>query len=104
MAGHEGGHWTTELGDWIRFLRWRKRKFDRRVETTPEPPLPDAHDIDAYALHLEFCDHLIEIVTNPTKYTFVRDSRKRLDTLEPQLAEMRAERGLPAEPRAGVET
>ncbi|KAK4147433.1 uncharacterized protein C8A04DRAFT_24685 [Dichotomopilus funicola] len=100
MAGHEGGHWTTELGDWIRFLRWRKRNFDRRVEDAPEssePPLPDAHDVDAYALHLEFREHLLEIVTNPKKHAFVRDSRKRLDTLEPQLAEMRAERGLPAD-------
>ncbi|KAH6614586.1 hypothetical protein B0J18DRAFT_494180 [Chaetomium sp. MPI-SDFR-AT-0129] len=100
MAGHEGGHWTTELGDWIHFLRWRKRNFDRRVKDvseSSEPPLPDVHDVDAYALHLEFREHLLEIVTNPKKHAFVRDSRKRLDTLELQLAEMRAERGLPAD-------
>ncbi len=102
MAREEGSHWTTELGIWIRFLRWRKWNFDRRVEAAPEssePPLPDPHDVDAYALHLEFRNYLLDTVAIPEKYVLAswRNSRERLDTLEPQLAEMRAERGLPAD-------
>ena len=102
MALEEGSHWTTELGIWIRFLRWRKWNFDRRVEAAPEssePPLPDPHDVDAYALHLEFRNYLLDTVAIPEEYVLAswRNSRERLDTLEPQLAEMRAERGLPAD-------
>ncbi|KAH6618161.1 hypothetical protein B0J18DRAFT_459236 [Chaetomium sp. MPI-SDFR-AT-0129] len=102
MAGDEASHWTSELGVWLLFLSWRKRSFDRRVEAAPEsvePPLPDPYDVDAYALHLEFRKCLLETIAIPEKYIFAHweNSRKRLDTLEPQLAEMRAERGLPAD-------
>ena len=102
-ADDEIVHWARELGGWDRFLKWRKWKFDHRPKDAPdthEPRHCEPSKMEAYALHLKFRTLLLE-----SAEAHKRDwrlgwpgSRARLDTLELQLVELRAERGLPAPP------
>ena len=100
-ASDEFYFWSEQLSVWQRFLRWRTARFERRaaesVETGQPAQLPEPSDVDAYALHLELRTHLLETVALPKESVpgIWHISRNRLDTLEPQLAELRLERGLP---------
>ncbi|OAA53492.1 hypothetical protein SPI_09420 [Niveomyces insectorum RCEF 264] len=100
----EHSFWLHELRVWKFFLRWRevgfeRRNRDRKPGSSPEPPFLEPHKVDAYALHLELRTYLIEGVKFLKEFAPSDwwQCRARLESLEPQLAEMRVERGLPAD-------
>lgn len=98
----EYSFWASELSLWKRFVRWRKWVSNGRPDDAllwMQEALPPDPPVDAYPLHLEFRAYLLEQIEEMAKFPPPpwEEERVRLDTLEEQLAETRAERGLPSD-------
>ncbi|KAK3899025.1 hypothetical protein C8A05DRAFT_46801 [Staphylotrichum tortipilum] len=95
----ESSYWGDELYLWKRFVRWRKWVSDSRPKDTIlefQSALPPDPPVDAYPLHIEFRAYLLERIEEMATFPPPpwENERKRLGTLEEQLAQM-IEKGLP---------